>query len=148
MTIQAACIRILDTGGQPTRVTELDRSRDESWHNYPIFLPDGRRFLFLAGGNDRSKSSIYLASLDSQTRTRLVDVYSQPDYAAGFLLYQRGGAVMAHPFDEKQGAADRRRRGDCRRRRHRHDQWARGVFGFAKWSADLSIGMASSDPVA
>ena len=84
-------------------MTELDRSRDESWHNHPIFLPDGRRFLFLAGSKDRSKSAIYLASLDSQTRTRLVDVYSQPDYAAGFLLYQRGGAVMAHPFDEKQG---------------------------------------------
>ena len=95
--------RIPDNGGQPTRVTELDRSRDESWHVHPIFLPDGRRFLFLGGSNDRSKSAIYLASLDSQTRTRLLDVHSQPDYAPGFLLYQRGGAVMAHPFDEKQG---------------------------------------------
>ena len=95
--------RIPDNGGQPTRVTELDRSRDELWHAHPIFLPDGRRFLFLGGSNDRSKSAIYLASLDSQTRTRLLDVHSQPDYAAGFLLYQRGGAVMAHPFDEKQG---------------------------------------------
>ena len=95
--------RIPDNGGQPTRVTELDRSRDESWHAHPIFLPDGRRFLFLGGSNDRSKSAIYLASLDSQTRTRLLDVHSQPDYAPGFLLYQRGGAVMAHPFDEKQG---------------------------------------------
>jgi len=95
--------RIPDVGGQPTRATELDRSRDEQWHAYPLFLPDGRRFLFLGSGNDRSKSAIYLASLDSQTRTRLVDVYSQPDYAAGYLLYQRGGAVMAHPFDEKQG---------------------------------------------
>ena len=93
--------RIPDTGGQPTRVTELDRSRDESWHVHPIFLPDGRRFLFLGYSNDRSKSAIYLASLDSQTRTRLLDIHSQPDYAPGFLLYQRGGAVMAHPFDEK-----------------------------------------------
>ena len=95
--------RIPDTGGQPTRVTELDRSGDELGHVHPMFLPDGRRFLYLGGGKDRSKSAIYLASLDSQTRSRLVDVHSQPDYAAGFLLYQRGGAVMAHPFDEKQG---------------------------------------------
>jgi Tol biopolymer transport system component len=95
--------RIPDTGGQPTRVTELDRSRDELVHVHPIFLPDGRRFLFLGSSNDRSKSAIYLASLDSQTRTRLLDVHSQPDYAPGFLLYQRGGAVMTHPFDEKQG---------------------------------------------
>jgi Tol biopolymer transport system component len=95
--------RIPDNGGPPTRVTELDRSGDESGHVYPMFLPDGRRFLFLGGNKDRAKSAIYLASLDSQTRTRLIDVYSQPDYAPGFLLYQRGGAVMAHPFDEKQG---------------------------------------------
>ena len=95
--------RISDDGGEPTRATELDPSRDELWHAHPIFLPDGRRFLFLGGGDDHSKSAIYLASLDSKTRTRLLEVYSQPDYAAGFLLYQRGGAVMAHPFDEKQG---------------------------------------------
>ena len=95
--------RVLDTGGQSIQATELDRSRDESFHAAPLFLPDGRRFLLLGGGNDRSKSAIYLASLDSQTRTHLVDVFSQPGYSAGFLLYQRGGAVMAHPFDEKQG---------------------------------------------
>jgi Tol biopolymer transport system component len=94
--------RIPDNGGPPTRVTEVDRSGDEFGHVYPMFLPDGRRFLFLGGNKDRAKSAIYLASLDSQTRTRLIDVYSQPDYAPGFLLYQRGGAVMAHPFDEKQ----------------------------------------------
>jgi Tol biopolymer transport system component len=95
--------RITDSGGQPTRVTELDRSRDELVHVFPIFLPDGRRFLFLGRSNDRSKSAIYLASLDSRTRTHLLDVHSQPDYAPGFLLYQRGGTVMAHAFDEKQG---------------------------------------------
>jgi eukaryotic-like serine/threonine-protein kinase len=95
--------RIPDNGGQPTRATELDRSRDELTHAHPMFLPDGRRFLFLGQTNDRSKSAIYLASLDSPTRTRLIEVHSQPDYATGFLLYQRGGAVMAHPFDEKQG---------------------------------------------
>jgi eukaryotic-like serine/threonine-protein kinase len=95
--------RIPDTGGQPARVTEVDRSGDELGHVYPIFLPDGRRFLFLGGNKDRAKSAIYLASLDSQTRTRLVDVYSQPEYTPGFLLYERGGAVMAHPFDETEG---------------------------------------------
>ena len=121
-------------------MTELDRSRDESAHVYPIFLPDGRRFLFLGRSNDRSKSAIYLASLDSQTRTRLLDVHSQPDYAPGFLLYQRGGAVMAHPFDEKQG----RLTGDAVVIAEGVDtdtiNWARGVFGFGKRSADLPVG--------
>jgi Tol biopolymer transport system component len=77
--------RIPDNGGQPTLVTELDRSRDELTHAHPMFLPDGRRFLFLGQSNDRSKSAIYLASLDSRTRTHLLDVHSQPDYASWVL---------------------------------------------------------------
>jgi hypothetical protein len=47
---------------------------------------------------------------------------------------------MAHPFDEKQGRLTGEPSTDCRRRRQRHDQWPRGVFGFGKWSADLPVG--------
>jgi len=95
--------RIPDSGGQPMPVTTLDPSRDELMHALPRFLPDGRRFVFLARHNDMQKNAIYLASLDSDSRTRLLDVNSQPDYASGYLLYQRRGTVMAQPFDEKQG---------------------------------------------
>jgi Tol biopolymer transport system component len=98
---QGPLLQISDSGGQPTPVTTLDPSRDELVHDHPLFLPDGRRFVFLARCNDRSKNAIYLASLDSDTRTRLLDVNSQPDYSAGFLLYERGGTVMAQPFDEQ-----------------------------------------------
>jgi Tol biopolymer transport system component len=100
---QGRLYRISDSGGQPTPATTIDRSREESTHAHPLFLPDGRRFLFLALSGDRLKHAIYLASLDSDSRTRLVDVTSQPDYWAGHLLYQRGGTVMAQPFDDQHG---------------------------------------------
>jgi eukaryotic-like serine/threonine-protein kinase len=95
--------RIADSGGEATAVTTLDPLRDEFVHVLPFFLPDGRRFLFLARSRDNAKAAIYLAALDSDSRTRLVDVNSQPDYSSGYLLYQRSGTVMAQPFDERQG---------------------------------------------
>jgi Tol biopolymer transport system component len=94
--------RNVESGGIPVRVTELDTARDETTHTWPIFLPDGRRFIFLARSNDQ-KNALYLASLDSPARTHLIDVLSSVEYTPGYLLYQREGTLMAQPFDERQG---------------------------------------------
>ncbi|MGH9392420.1 MAG: protein kinase domain-containing protein, partial [Vicinamibacteria bacterium] len=40
--------RISASGGEPSLVTRADQSRGEARHFFPQFLPDGRRFLFLA----------------------------------------------------------------------------------------------------
>ena len=132
--------RVPDNGGEPTRVTELDRSRDESgarpsdvparWSQVPVPR---------AAATTARRVRSDLASLDSQTRTRLLDVHSQPDYATGFLLYQRGGAVMAHPFDEKQGRLTGDAVAIAEGVDSDNDQWARDVFGVGKRSADLPV---------
>ncbi|HJZ75321.1 MAG TPA: hypothetical protein VKE51_26485 [Vicinamibacterales bacterium] len=93
--------RISATGGQPAPATELDASRGEIQHAFPAFLPDGRRFIFTALSSDPAQSAVYLASLDSGARTRLIDFASQVQYASGHLLYQRDGTLMAQRFDEK-----------------------------------------------
>jgi eukaryotic-like serine/threonine-protein kinase len=90
-------------GGQPIPVTALDRERKEREHLWPIFLPDGRRFVFLAASADPAMDALYLGSLDSAERTRIVDARSSVAYAAGHLFYQRGGTLMVLPFDEKAG---------------------------------------------
>ena len=95
--------RVGEGGGPSTPVTELDKERREVQHAWPVFLPDGRRFVYSAQSSDAAKSALYLASLDSPTRTRLVDVLSNVDIAPGYLIYQRDGTLMAHPFDEKTG---------------------------------------------
>jgi eukaryotic-like serine/threonine-protein kinase len=95
--------RLPAAGGQPVPATELDRTRHELQHTAPAFLPDGRRFLYTALSRDPAESGVYLASLDSPARTRLLDIISATQYASGHLLYQRDGALMAQPFEAKKG---------------------------------------------
>ena len=44
--------RISNNGGAVTNVTTVDRLRGETQHRAPVFLPDGRHFLFANGNND------------------------------------------------------------------------------------------------
>lgn len=94
--------RIPEAGGQPTLVFDLEKAADTDIF-WPLFLPDGRRFIFCARSREPSKSSLFLASLDAAERTPLVDVLSNVDYAKGHLFYHREGTLMAHPFDEATG---------------------------------------------
>ena len=34
------------SGGEPVAATELDATQEERSHRFPLFLPDGRHFLF------------------------------------------------------------------------------------------------------
>ena len=91
--------RVPSSGGQSEVVMEPDLARQETVLGWPMFLPDGRRYLFLAQNNDASKNSIFLAAVDSRDRTFLLNAMSNIDYAGGYLFYQRDGTLMAHPFD-------------------------------------------------
>ena len=92
-----------ENGGQPSRVTELDESRQELLHNWPVFLPDGRRFIFFARSRTAANNALFLGSLDSPNRTHLVDALSSVEYGSGHFLFQRDGTLMAQRFDEKAG---------------------------------------------
>ena len=84
-------------GGTPTLATTLDTKGGEQWHAHPFFLPDGRHFLYAAAGD--STSGVYVGSLDSPDRTRLLDSFANAQYASGFLVFPRAGTLMAQPFD-------------------------------------------------
>jgi Tol biopolymer transport system component len=90
-------VRVAAAGGTPMPVTTLDTKGGEQWHGWPFFLPDGRHFLYAAGGNPTS--GVYVGSLDSPARIRLLDSFSNAKYASGFLVFPRGGTLMAQPFD-------------------------------------------------
>lgn len=70
------------TGGTATALTTLDLARQENSHRFPHFLPDGRRFLFVARSGRPENSSVYLASLDGMQPTRLFHALSAVRYAA------------------------------------------------------------------
>ena len=46
-------VRVSASGGTSAPVTTLDVSRGESSHQWPRFLPDGRRFLYSVGSRTR-----------------------------------------------------------------------------------------------
>src|SRR5262249_30106172 len=86
------------TGGQPTALTMLDRARRQVSHRLPMFLPDGRHFLFFAVPSN----TILLGSLDSKEVTQVLNADSQAQYAApGYLLFVRQETLFAQRFDDR-----------------------------------------------
>jgi Tol biopolymer transport system component len=92
--------RVSENGGASTALSELDTSRGEGWHGWPVFFPDGRRFIYLALSRDPSKSGVYLSSTDSPARKRLIDETTSVEYASGYILYQRAGSLIAQRLNE------------------------------------------------
>ena len=87
--------RVLAQGGVPTPVTTL--ADGETAHSFPQFLPDGRRFLFLAEG---TKPGIHVQSLDSGERTFVTSSIGRAAFAPpGVLLYLRDGTLLAHRWN-------------------------------------------------
>jgi eukaryotic-like serine/threonine-protein kinase len=84
-------------------------------HRWPLFLPDGDHFLFLAAnfssGAANAKSAIYMSSLDAKEKTLLVRARSNPGYAPGYLFYaDEQAALRALPFNAAKASVE----GDAR----------------------------------
>ena len=99
--------RTISAGGEARPISVRDESKQETGHFAPYFLPDGKRYLYLAWSPLQGNSAIYLASLDSNDRTKLLVVQSKAVYAnSGYLLFHKQGILFAQPFDGD--LADRR----------------------------------------
>ncbi len=100
--------RVSAAGGAPTPVTKLDSARKESTHRWPLFLPDGNHFLYVARGVGVRGASvaggtegIHAASLDGKENKLVVREVSSMAYASGHLLFVREGTLMAQAFNSK-----------------------------------------------
>jgi serine/threonine protein kinase/Tol biopolymer transport system component len=95
--------RVSASGGEPQQVTELDSDLGETTHRWASFLPDGRHFLFLAGGHDLRRdaaaNALYVGDLESEQRTQLMALRSPALFDCGHLLFVRNGVLIAQPFD-------------------------------------------------
>ena len=88
--------RVSATGGPATTVG-IEHTQ-AAWR-WPHFLPDGRRFLFVAFAVDGSRS-LYVGSLDSNELKQIMPSESMAAYASpGVLLFVREGTLLAQPFD-------------------------------------------------
>jgi serine/threonine protein kinase len=99
--------RVSANGGAVTAVTSVDTARGETTHSAPVFLPDGRHFLYHVSNLDLAKNGVYLAALEGgETRqllaleTRTVGVAVSPAVPReGYLTFVREGALLVQPFD-------------------------------------------------
>ena len=86
-------------GGEATALTSLDRSRGETGHRFPSFLPDGRHFLYHSVTGSHEQRGVYVGSLDSKEVKRLVGGESGAEFGQGNLLFVRNDTLMAQRLD-------------------------------------------------
>jgi Tol biopolymer transport system component/predicted Ser/Thr protein kinase len=88
------------SGGAPAPATELDAALHETSHTWPQFLPDGKRFLYLARSEDAQHCAIYVQELGSRTRVRVMTSQTRAMWAPpGWLLFTKDETLLAQRFD-------------------------------------------------
>jgi len=91
------------SGGVVTGATTLDRTVDETGHAWPWFLPDGKRFLYLADGDSTrsigGRSILKVGEIGTTESKALFAVESRIQFVKGHLLYVKDGILLAQPFD-------------------------------------------------
>jgi eukaryotic-like serine/threonine-protein kinase len=96
--------RVSAAGGTATPVTEVDLSKEEFFHTWPTFLPDGKTFLYFRSGPP-DVEGMYVGSLDvaagNQSRQRILATGVPAAFANGHLFFPRAGTLMAQPFDAR-----------------------------------------------
>ena len=89
-------------GGVPSPVTALDPTEKEISDRWPYFLPDGRRFFYMGYHSGRTRMPIWLASLDSKDKKRVLESISMVEYTEpGYLIYIREHSLVAQGFEAK-----------------------------------------------
>jgi serine/threonine protein kinase len=94
--------RVTAAGGVPDNVMKF-----KGYQHFPVFLPDGRHFLYMRRGGTAEPVGIYVSSLDGKENRRvLADNTSSVVFApsarsgqAGHILFVRENTLMALPFD-------------------------------------------------
>jgi len=95
--VSAPLQKVSAAGGTPTPATTFGEG--ETTHRWPVFLPDGRHFLYNAFQGQTSVG-VFVASLDSNERKLLLKADAgNVLYSQGHLLFLRETTLMAQPFD-------------------------------------------------
>jgi Tol biopolymer transport system component len=97
--------RVSANGGDPVAVTHPDSAHGETGNRFPVFLPDGRHFLFTSvpAGPD-GRGGLYVGSLNGGAPRPIKRVQSGAIYCApGWLLTTRDNALIAQRLDAGAG---------------------------------------------
>lgn len=99
-TTDSALQKVSASGGAPIAATVL--APGETGHRGPVFLPDGRHFLYRVKTEEGTPGLIYIATLNSTDRKLLLNSnIGTIFYSQGHLLFLHGTTLMAQPFDAR-----------------------------------------------
>src|SRR5262249_52821542 len=87
------------SGGEPRLVAGESSEFDFARARWPLFLPDGRRFLFLARNRKDGTNVLASGELGSPGIRRVDSIGSRAEICEGSLFYVREGVLVARAFD-------------------------------------------------
>lgn len=90
--------RVSELGGTVAAVTKANKS--EWAQRHPVFLPDGKHFLFTSDFID-APPQVRVGALESVTGGTVVVQGSAAQFAAGYLLFALDGTIQAQAFDPR-----------------------------------------------
>src|SRR3954469_5993901 len=99
--------QVPEAGGPVTEATHFDKQALQDSHRFPVFLPDGRHFIFYissiltpSGSKEGDKvAGLYVGDLKTNKYTYLLHADSNAEYANGYLIYLQQRNLMAQPVD-------------------------------------------------
>lgn len=89
---------VSDGGGTPVQITPAAKDDAQFTDRNPLFLPDGKHFLFVQRGKN-AVGSIYAGSLDGSEPKEILSSGSNTALVDGYLFYVREGTLTAQEFD-------------------------------------------------
>ncbi len=101
---RAGLYRVAANGGTPILLTTP--SGGMTTHRWPLFLPGGKSFLYLAANHDLPDSpatSLHVRSLDGKSDRVVTHTLANVAYVDGRLLMLRESTLVAQPFDVGRG---------------------------------------------
>jgi tRNA A-37 threonylcarbamoyl transferase component Bud32 len=103
-SVAGGLFRVRASGGAPSQLTHLDVSSGEASHRFPQILPGGR-FLYWAQAGRPEDTGVYVAPLAKPAerafllRTETAAVFAPGGNGRDYLLWLRGGTLVAEEFD-------------------------------------------------
>ena len=91
--------QVLAEGGTSQQLTKVQGG--ETGHYWPAFRSDGRHYTYLTWSSDPTQRALYVASIGSSDRKKLMALESNVAHAPGYLLYHRDATLFAHAFDDE-----------------------------------------------
>ena len=101
-TLNEGIMSVSDNGGTSVKFNYPSATGNENTYRWPVFLPDGKHYLFLAANirGDIELNTLYVGSIDRPSEKQfLIKTMYNADYANGYVFFVRDGAIQAQKLD-------------------------------------------------